>query len=266
MTTFDTQQSTTSDILPGSNSRNGCAAFGIELPPNAQATAVAREVQANRYLSNLMAATGHDLRQPLQVISIILALLERNSTASSAPPPLKLAREAIAQLTAGLDHLAFASKLTPGSDAPSITTFPIAEVLRLLGSMWCYPASHKGIRLRIVTSSAHVTSDFAMLTSILGNLVGNAIKYTPRGSVLVGCRRRGERLSIHVADSGIGIDSERLNAIFAPFHQEDPQSAGLGLGLAIVQRSADSLGHRIRVESVVGRGSVFSVEVPLKSR
>jgi signal transduction histidine kinase len=98
-----------------------------------------------------------------------------------------------------------------------------------------------------------------MLTSILGNLVGNAIKYTPRGSVLVGCRRHGNRLSIQVADSGIGIGGERINAIFAPFHQEDPQSAGLGLGLAIVRRSADSLGHSIRVKSVVGRGSVFSI-------
>jgi len=257
MMTFDMQHSTTVDLLPR---------LEVELPANDQATVLAHEAHARRYLSDLMAATGHDLRQPLQVISMILALLEQNSTASSAPPRLKLAREAIARLAAGLDRLVSASSLAPGSDAPSIETFPIAEMLNHLLSMWGYTALQKGIRLRIAASSAHVTSNLAMLTSIVGNLVGNAIKYTPRGSVLVGCRRHGDRLSIQVIDSGIGIDAERMDAIFAPFHQEDPRSAGLGLGLAIVRRSADLLGHRIRVESMVGRGSIFSVDVPLKSR
>ncbi len=264
--TFDKQHSTTSGLLPVVDAPSICAGFEVELPSNDQATALAHETQVKCYLSDLMATTGHDLRQPLQVIGSILELLELSSGVSSTPPQFKRAHEAIARLAAGLDRLAFASSLAPRSDAPDISTFPIAQVLHLLGSMWRYPAVQKGIRLRIVASSAFVTSDLAMLTSILGNLVGNAIKYTPRGSVLVGCRRHGDRLSIQVADSGIGISGERLNAIFAPFHQEDPQSAGLGLGLAIVRRSADSLGHRIRVKSVVGRGSIFSVVVPLKSR
>jgi len=265
MMTFDRQHSTTSDLLPRFDSPSVCAGFNVGLSSKDQATALAHALQAKLFLSNLMATAGHDLRQPLQVISMILPLLETSSRVYGTPPS-KLAREAVAQLAAGLDHLAFASSLTPGSDVPSITTFPIASVLHHLGSMWRYSALRKGIRLRIVDSSAHVTSDPQMLTSILGNLVGNAIKYTPRGRVLVGCRRHDDRLSIRVADSGIGIEGARLDAIFAPFHQEDPQSAGLGLGLAIVQQTADSLGHHIRVQSAVGRGSVFSVEVPLKSK
>jgi signal transduction histidine kinase len=266
MTAFDNLHSTIPDPLPGFDARGICAAFDVVLPPGDQASSLAHEVQAKRYLSNLMAATGHDLRQPLQVIGLILSLLDRTSGAPSMAPPLKLAREAVAQLAAGLDHLALASRLAPGSDAPTITTFPVAEVFHLLESMWHYPASRKGIRLRMVDSAAYVASDLSMLTSIVGNLIGNAIKYTRKGSVLVGCRRHGDRLSIQVADSGIGIGGGQIGAIFAPFHQEDPQAAGLGLGLAIVQQSAELLGHRIRVKSVVGRGSVFSVEVPLGSR
>jgi signal transduction histidine kinase len=265
MTTFDKQHSTISDITPVFDTRSICGRLEVEPASNDQAS-LAHETQAKLFLSNLMATAGHDLRQPLQVISLILALLERDFPVSSTPSPLKLAREAIAQLAAGLDRLAFASRLTPGSDEPSIATFPIAEMLHLLGSMWGYAALQKGIRLRIVNSSAYVASDLAMLTSIVGNLVGNAIKYTPRGGIVVGCRRHGDCLSIQVIDSGIGIDAERVNAIFAPFHQEDPRSAGLGLGLAIAQRSADSLGHHIRVESIVGRGSIFSVDVPLKTK
>jgi signal transduction histidine kinase len=262
MMTFDTRRVTNPDSR-SSDAQNIGVVSEFQRPSSKKATKLAHEAQTKLFLSNLMATTGHDLRQPLQVISAILEVLEQGP---SVKPQLKRALEAVAQLASGLDRLAFASTLGRGSDEPSITTFQVAELLRPLESMWRYPASHKGIRLRIVGSSACVTSDLAMLTSIVGNLVGNAIKYTPRGSVLVGCRRRGDRLLIQVIDSGIGIDAKRMNAIFAPFHQEDPQSVGLGLGLAIVQRSANSLGHSIRVKSVVGRGSAFSIEVPLKSR
>ena len=266
MATFDNLHSTIPDPPPGFDARSICAALERVLPPGDQGSSLARQELAKCYLSNLMAATGHDLRQPLQVISLALSLLERTSGVPFMAAPLKLTREAIAQLAAGLDHLAFASSLVPGSDAPTITTFPVAEVFHLLESMWRYPASRKGLRLRIVDSSAHVASDLSMLTSIVGNLVGNAIKYTRKGGVLVGCRRNGDRLSIQVVDSGIGIGGGQIGAIFVPFHQEDPEAAGLGLGLAIVQRSAELLGHRVWAKSVVGRGSVFSVEVPLRSR
>jgi len=263
MMTFDTRRVTNPDFR-SSDAQNIGVVSEFQRPSSKKATKLAHEAQTKLFLSNLMATTGHDLRQPLQVICATLELLEQGP--SVRPQFMKRALEAVAQLAGGLDRLAFASTLARGSDEPSITTFHVAELLRPLESMWRHPASHKGIRLRIVGSSACVTSDLAMLTSIVGNLVGNAIKYTPRGSVLVGSRRHGDRLSIQVIDSGIGIDAERLNAIFAPFHQEDPQSVGLGLGLAIVQRSANLLGHTIRVKSVLGRGSTFSIEVPLKSR
>ena len=139
----------------------------------------------------------------------------------------------------------------------------IADILESIDATWREHAAHKGVRLRVVYSSARVLSDVAMLRTMIGNLVGNAIKYTPRGSVLVGCRRLKNELLIQVVDSGIGIEAARMQALFAAFHQEDARSEGLGLGLSIVQRTAEALGHRIRVQSRVGRGSLFSICVPL---
>ena len=102
-----------------------------------------------------------------------------------------------------------------------------------------------------------------MLRAIIGNLVGNAIKYTERGRVLVGCRKRASYLSIEVLDSGSGIPAEQFSAIFDAFHQINPASEGLGLGLSIVRRTAEALGHRIALKSDLARGSHFTVLVPL---
>src|SRR6185436_154047 len=118
----------------------------------------------------------------------------------------------------------------------------------------------------VVESSLTVRSDPRLLEQTLRNLLANAVKYTESGKVLLGCRRRGDMLRIEVWDTGIGIPTEQLSAIFEEFHQLDnaarERSRGLGLGLSIVQRICDLLGHKIEVRSWPGAGSVFSIEVP----
>jgi len=217
----------------------------------------------NPYRSRLMAMIGHDLKQPLQLISFILELLGAELADTDQKPRLLLAQDAVRRIADGLDRLVLASKPDHLPPAPVPTTFPISDILLRIAPIWREHAMRGGVRLRVARSSAHVTSDVEMLSTILGNLIGNAIKYAPRGHVLVGCRRIGDRLRIQVIDTGRGIPADRIAALFVPFHQEDPDSAGFGLGLAIAQRSAALLGHKIEVRSVVGKGSQFSVEVPL---
>ena len=121
--------------------------------------------------------------------------------------------------------------------------------------------------MRVVPCGLSIHSDPRLLEQMIRNLLSNALKYTKRGKVLLGCRRREGMLSIEVWDTGIGIPDEELQAIFEEYHQLDnaarERSRGLGLGLSIVQRLGNLLGHRVRVRSQPGKGSVFAIEVML---
>jgi CheY-like chemotaxis protein len=126
-------------------------------------------------------------------------------------------------------------------------------------------AEEKGLKLRIVRSGIIIRSDRYLLEEMIRNLLSNAIRYTHRGSILVGCRRADDKVRIQVRDSGAGIAAEHITHIFEEYYQ-GPESAdhgGVGLGLAIVQRLGELLGHHVDVRSVPGKGSVFSIEVPL---
>ena len=127
----------------------------------------------------------------------------------------------------------------------------------------------KGLELRVVPCTAVVRSDAALVERVVENFVSNAVRYTDEGKVLIGCRRRGDRLRIEIRDSGRGIPSDQRDAIFDEFYQVGnpgrDHSQGLGLGLSISKRVADILGHRIEVQSTPGKGSVFSVELPLSA-
>ncbi|MDR3387920.1 MAG: HAMP domain-containing sensor histidine kinase [Rudaea sp.] len=262
--TLEQNQTTTSDVPRASRSTVGQP--GDRVPENSlfdQVTrALTKAVHENIYRSRLMALAGHDLKQPLQVISMLLELLTAQIADPGAKPRMQLAHESIKRIADGLDRLALASRLDIDPDLPQRTIFPVADVLQLIKPTWQEHAANKGVELRVCGSSAYVTSDVAMLTTILDNFIGNAIKYTPRGLVLVGCRRVRDHVSIQVLDTGVGIQPERLEQIFVAFHQEDPASGGLGLGLSIAQRTATILGHRVRVRSEVARGSAFCIEVP----
>jgi len=217
--------------------------------------------RTSRYRSRLMAVMGHDLKQPVNVINMCLTLLEPQLGDGEDKETLAYARAAIDTLSGELDALAQASRLD--QESVRIAKVPVQRVLDGIRDNWSLRARSKGLELRIIRTDAVIATDEKLLGTIIGNLVGNAIKYTEAGGVLVGLRRRGARYRIEVWDTGVGIPDSQREKIFDAFSQLDTQSEGLGLGLAIVRRTADLLGCEINVESRVRRGSCFSVALNL---
>lgn len=222
---------------------------------------------ANVAKSRFLAAASHDLRQPLQTLHLLQGLLVRNV---DGPKPQKLlvrVDETLEVITGMLDALLDINQIETGIVKAAIVDFPVHDLLLRIHSEFVLLAQSKGLDLRFVQSSLSVSSDPHLLEQLLRNLLSNALKYTKTGKVLIGCRRQAGKLSLEVWDTGIGIPSGEIQAIFDEYHQIDndarDRSKGLGLGLAIVQRLADLLGHRVRVRSNPGKGSVFAVEVPL---
>jgi signal transduction histidine kinase len=216
-----------------------------------------------RNISRLMAVAGHDLKQPLQVMVIAIDRIRKKLVDPRDQERLALAVDAGMRMAEELDRLAETSVLQTGLGAPQLKSFPVSDIFESIVHNWHLHAEAKGLRLVVLPSNAQIVSDPGMLRAIIGNLVGNAIKYTERGRVLVGCRKRRNFLSIEVLDSGSGIPPEQLGAIFDAFHQINPASEGLGLGLSIVRRTAEALGHEVVLKSDLARGSHFTVLVPL---
>ena len=216
-----------------------------------------------RNVSRLMAVAGHDLKQPLQVMVMAIDRVRGKVGDARDRDRLNHAIDAGMRIAEELDRLAEMSALQNDDGTPHLVTFPIADVFRSIKTTWHMHAEAKGLTLKVLPCSANIVSDPAMLRAIIGNLVGNAIKYTEQGGVLVGCRRRGNELSIEVLDTGKGIAADQQSAIFNVFHQISPDSEGLGLGLSIVRRTAEALGHRIVLKSDLSRGTHVSVSVPL---
>jgi CheY-like chemotaxis protein len=159
------------------------------------------------------------------------------------------------------------TKLEAGILRTNVTEFPVARLLERIETTFADAARKKGLKLRIVGSDAWVTSDPILLERILLNLVSNAVRYTEKSGVVVGCRRHGNQLRIDVCDTGAGIPEEQRQRIFGEFYQmagtAEARSGGLGLGLAIVDRLGRLLDHKVELQSRIGRGSRFSVTVPL---
>jgi two-component system CheB/CheR fusion protein len=220
---------------------------------------------ANKAKSRFLAAASHDLRQPLQTLSLIQGLLARKV---QEPPERKLValqEQCLSAMSGMLNTLLDINQIDAGIIQAERSDFPINGLLERLRDEFAYHAQAKGLRLRFAPCALTVSSDRALLEQILRNLIANAIKYTPRGKVLVGCRRDGAQLRIQVLDTGIGIRTSDLEFIFDEYHQVDnvarERNRGLGLGLSIVKRLANLLGHEVTVASRVGRGSVFTVVV-----
>jgi CheY-like chemotaxis protein/anti-sigma regulatory factor (Ser/Thr protein kinase) len=175
--------------------------------------------------------------------------------------------EAVAAIDGLLDKLLDISKLDAGAIAAQAQDFPIADLLDAIETQCAPLALEKGLRFRVVPTRAWVHSDQALLQRVLVNLASNAVRYTVRGGVLVGCRRRRQSLRIAVWDTGCGIPEDRRDDVFREFVQLDNpernRSKGLGLGLAIAARLARLLDSRIKLRSTVGRGSMFAIDVPL---
>jgi two-component system, chemotaxis family, CheB/CheR fusion protein len=214
--------------------------------------------------SRFLAAASHDLRQPLQTLTLLHGALRQRAIGGEVLALLERADRALDSMSGMLTTLLDINQLDAGIIRLQLTSFPISEKLNLLESEFAELARGKGLRWRVIPSSVIVRSDRRLLREMLRNLLTNAIRYTDKGSILLGCRRRGDRLSIEVWDSGIGISEDAIPRIFQEYQQaaDTPQRGGLGLGLAIVQHLGELLDHPVRSRSQIGKGSVFAIEVP----
>ncbi|MDA9522064.1 histidine kinase [Bradyrhizobium sp. CCBAU 11434] len=230
-----------------------------------------REAQlANIAKSRFLAAASHDLRQPLQALSLMRGALDRRIREDRKEEALELVArldETAAAVSGMLNSLLDINQLEAGTVHAEMVSFPIADLLGRLKDEFTYLAQAKNLALRVVQCDRSIYSDPRLLEQIIRNLLSNALKYTTRGKILLGCRHRKDVLSIEIWDTGIGIPNEQLQAIFEEYHQLDnaarERSRGLGLGLSIVQRLADLLGHRVRVRSQLGKGSFFAIDIML---
>jgi Na+/proline symporter/signal transduction histidine kinase len=221
--------------------------------------------EANLSKTRFLAAASHDILQPLNAARLYTSsLVERISGEEAA----SLARNADASLDAVeeiLTALLDISKLDSGSMKPDLSVVRIDEIFRQLAIEFAPMAKAKGLPLTFVSCSLSIRTDRRLLRRLLQNLISNAIKYTPSGRVLVGCRRRRGKLRIEVCDTGIGIPQNRQKQIFREFQRLDQGALiarGLGLGLSIVERIAKVLDHRIALYSLPGKGSIFTLEAP----
>lgn len=226
--------------------------------------------QANLSKTKFLAAVSHDLLQPLNAARLFTSALQEQREQAVSTALVRNISNSLDDVESLLGTLVDISKLDAGVIKPDIAPFAVAELLDNLAVEFRQAAASEGLSLHFVPSSALVRSDIQLLARILRNLLSNAIRYTPSGRVLLGCRRHRQSLSIEVWDSGIGIADDKLKEIFQEFKRGDSQrpkqDRGLGLGLAIVDKIAGMLGHRIQVRSRLGQGSRFCVEVPLAKR
>lgn len=225
-------------------------------------------IQANMAKSRFLAAASHDLRQPLQTLSLLQGLLEQSVVGEDAKKLVAQLDSTLSSMSRMLNTLLDINQIESGTVHAKLIDFPINDVLDRMKTEFGYHAQAQKLALHVVPCSLTVRSDPRLLEQMLRNLLTNALKYTKRGKVLLGCRRQGDVLSIEVRDTGIGIPDSELKAIFDEYHQLDHagHERGLGLGLSIVQRLSDFLGHRVQVRSKLGRGSAFTVDVPIVPR
>jgi signal transduction histidine kinase len=217
---------------------------------------------ANLAKSRFLAAASHDLRQPLHALGLFVAQLHGRVRANERRRIVARIDAALSAMNELFNALLDISKLDAGVLTPSITEFPVAKLLDRVETTFTGAAREKGLSLRVISSSAWVRSDFILLERIVFNLVSNAVRYTSRGGVVVGCRNRGVNLRIEVRDTGPGVPQDQQKNIFGEFYRLGAPGAGLGLGLAIVDRLCQLLEHSVRLTSILGKGSCFSVALP----
>src|SRR6266550_620679 len=221
---------------------------------------------ANISKTRFLAAASHDILQPLNAARLyVTSLVERQSGGedSRLVENIDDSLEAIEEILGALLDI---SRLDAGAMTPSVTSFKIGDLMRSLEIEFAPSARAKGLELTFVSCSLPVESDRSLLRRLLQNFISNAIKYTPHGRVLVGCRRHGQSLKICIYDTGVGIPIVKRTEIFKEFHRLEQGARiarGLGLGLSIVERLARVLNHGIAISANPSGGSVFSVTVPV---
>jgi CheY-like chemotaxis protein len=220
--------------------------------------------------TNFLAAASHDLRQPLQALAMFVTVLANRDHSPEDKVLIKRIEESASAVEALLNGLLDVSKLEAGLVVPVPASFRVSALLARLADEYAPLIVEAGLELRVVPCGATIRSDPVLLERILRNLLDNAVHYTKSGRILIGCRRRGRSIRIEVWDTGIGIPQSQIGLVFHEFHQlGNPgrdRRHGLGLGLAVVERLAKLLEHRIDVSSIPQKGSMFAIEVPLATR
>lgn len=213
--------------------------------------------------SRFLAAASHDLLQPIHAARLFVGGLAREVPAQ-AQPLLDNVSRAIAAADNLLRTLLDISKLDAGGIQPTLTCFNAYDLMTELAANFAPQAQQRNLKLRVVGGAFMITTDRVLLTSILQNLVSNALRYTETGGVLLAARTYSQRAVIDVYDTGVGIDTDHLKLIFREFERIGTiGEAGTGLGLAIVERIARLLGVEIDVRSMRSRGSLFRIVIPL---
>lgn len=222
--------------------------------------------KANESKSKFLAATSHDLLQPMNSARLFAGALTELPLSDDASKLLTSLSYSLENLESLITALVDISKLEAGLIEPVLDDFVIEDLLSNLQNEFRPQAEAKGLRFRFQTSARVVHSDAYLLARILRNLLSNAIRYTNRGSILLGVRHRKDGLEIQITDTGIGIPQDKLGEIFQEFNRVEAKKRrhdqGLGLGLAIVDKLASVMRHRIHVDSKEKRGSTFSVLLP----
>jgi two-component system phosphate regulon sensor histidine kinase PhoR len=223
-----------------------------------------KAIVAQEFQTTIVGMMGHDLRQSLQVIQGTYSLLRSRQEEMPQQAWLDRGERAVTKLTEQLNCLVDAFYLAERANALEVSPVGLGPLFWRLRYENEDAAIQRGIDFRAFTANTHVMSNQVLLGCILRNLLTNAIRYTePGGRILIGCRRKGSEIRIDVYDTGIGIPEHQLPRIFESFTRLAPErSNGLGIGLSIVRRALEVLGHRIEVRSVVGEGSLFSIYAP----
>ncbi|MDO3721826.1 PAS domain-containing hybrid sensor histidine kinase/response regulator [Marinobacter sp. chi1] len=221
--------------------------------------------QANQSKTRFLASASHDLLQPLNAARLFSSALAGKTTDGETRELVEHIDSSLGAAEEIISTLLDISKLDAGALEADIAVFPINDMLRHLATDFSAIAKDRGLELRVVPSSAWVRSDSKLLRRVIQNFLSNAIRYTPHGKILLGCRRLRGFIRIDVWDTGPGIPEDQLNHIFEEFRrfQQGRDKKGLGLGLAIVERISGMLNHPVTVRSVQGRGSLFGITVPL---
>jgi signal transduction histidine kinase len=228
---------------------------------------------ATRAKTQFFAAASHDLRQPLHALGLFAeALRNRGNADVEAVQLVNSINSSVDALDGLFGELLDITRIDAGGVEPYAQHFALGELFRKLKLHFEPTAFEKGLALRFRGAQQHAYADPLLVERIVRNLLANAIRYTEDGGVLIGARRRGERLLLQVWDSGVGIAPAERERIFDEFYQvkggtprplQPHQRKGLGLGLAIVKRLADLLDAPLQLQSQPGRGSVFTLELPL---
>ncbi|MDB9865424.1 ATP-binding protein [Candidatus Thioglobus sp.] len=223
--------------------------------------------RANKAKSLFLASASHDLRQPLNAMQMYIAALKSKVKDEKILTIIEDINSVSASTARLLNALLDVSELEVGAIKPRYEDFSINNIFTSIFQSFAPLAKDKNLQFRIVPSSITVRSDPDLLERILGNYMSNAIRYTEAGSVMMGCRKRGNKVSIEVWDTGCGISEDQMPNIFEDFYQienkERDRSKGLGLGLALAKRLSLSLNHTIDCKSTLGGGSCFSVLVEI---